>query len=68
MENTIKVIYVQPDCIDRHDYDEWKEMSLDELYNEDGVELYSLDGFQSAFNFDEISDLGYIFFVEMKGE
>ena len=65
MEN-IRVAHVPYDYIDNHPYGEWLAMSLDDIAKEDGVEIYTIDGFQDAFNVEYISDLSYIFFKEIK--
>ena len=61
----IRVAHVMPDYLGRHSYDEWKSMGFDKMCYEAGVEIYTLDEFETAFNFDEISDLSYIFFYEI---
>ena len=61
----IRVAHVMPDYIGRHSYEEWKSMSFDKMCGEAGVEIYTIEEFETAFNFDEISDLSYIFFYEI---
>ena len=61
MEN-IRIAYVQPDYVENYEYAKWKNLSLDEISQEEGVEIYTTEGFQADFNWDYISDLGYIFF------
>lgn len=61
----IRIAYVQPDDIERHSYEEWKAMSFCDVLKERGVEVFNPQHFQSAFNFNELSDLGYIFFYEV---
>ena len=61
----IRIAYVPYDHIDKHSYDEWKSMSFFDILKEHGVEIFNSQHFQCAFNLDEISDLGYIFFYEV---
>lgn len=62
----IIVAYVKPDYITNHEFDEWENMTLEDMRAEWGVVIFTLDEFQSAFNnyHDCISDLGYIFFYK----
>lgn len=71
--NTMKkVIYVIPDCWSSDDWSGYKQTEFERMTdseklkeareNEDML-IYSLEGFQDAFNGDEISDLGYIYIV-----
>lgn len=59
------VIYLNPNC----DYPISAFEALDDqekLYvaiNENNMEVYSLAAFEEAFNGEEISDLGFIYFV-----
>lgn len=64
----IRIAYVQPDCIDKHDNCEWEQMTYEQIANEEGVEIYTPYGFQFAFNGEIISDQGLIFFYELKKE
>lgn len=63
-----KVIYITPDCVGDWYIDEIKKMPTSELMtfarNTNEVEVYTLEQFQSAFNNEQISDLGYILFVD----
>lgn len=64
-----KVIYIESDYVDDEDFsvDEFKKLPNDEKLhvanNNNHMSVYSLEGFQSAFNDEMISDLGYIFIV-----
>ena len=67
-----KVIYVTPDCWSSDDWSGYKQVEfermtdsekLKEARSNDEMVIYSLEGFQNAFNGEEISDLGFIFFV-----
>ena len=64
-----KVIYIESDYIDRDEfsYDGFDKLTNDEKLkvanNNNNMIVYSLEGFQDAFNDGIISDLGYIFIV-----
>ena len=69
----IKVIYVNSDCWADTDWDgyeqtEFEKMQdydkLKEARNNPNMEVYSLQGFEDAFNGEDISDLGFIYFVK----
>lgn len=65
-----KVIYISPDySLEGYELAEIEQMTSDELLtlakNENFAAVYSLDEFQCAFNSEEISDLGFIFFVSV---
>ena len=61
-----KVIYIDPNCED-FSLEEFEHTPNDEKLhiakNTNGMHVYSLDGFQEAFNNEYISDLGYIFII-----
>jgi hypothetical protein len=61
-----QVIYIEPDCELMRD--EIEAMPKDELLhfakNCNEAQVYSLEGFQEAFNDELISDLGFIYIVE----
>ena len=61
-------VHVMPDHIEDHDYLEWRAMDYDTITKQDGIEIYTLEEFQGAFNNDEISDMGYVFFFNEKEE
>ena len=60
-----KVIYVSPDC--EYPISEFERLTDEEKLhvakNDNDMEIYTLEGFQAAFNAELISDLGYIYFV-----
>ena len=60
-----QVIYLTPHC--QYPIEEFKRLSDDEKLhvakNTYEMFIYSLEGFQRAFNNEYISDLGYIFIV-----
>lgn len=58
----IRVIYISPNC--EVDYKELQAMTNEERSEVDGAQTMTLEEFQVAFNWGDISDLGYIFFVE----
>ena len=64
-----KVIYIESDCVGDEDFsfEEFEKLPNDEKLhvanNNNHMSVYSLEGFQSAFNDEMISDLGYIFIV-----
>ena len=63
-----RIVYISPDY-DKYGYEihEIEQMPTEELYslaqNENFARVYSLKGFEAAFNAEEISDLGYIYFI-----
>lgn len=60
-----KVIYLYPDC--EYSSSEFESLTDEEKLhiakNSNDMEIYTLEGFQAAFNDELISDLGYIYFV-----
>ena len=60
-----KVIYLYPDCeYPVLDFERLTdEEKLHVAKNSNDMEIYTLEGFQAAFNDELISDLGYIYFV-----
>lgn len=63
-----KVVYISPDySSEGYDIEFFEQMPTEELLtfaqNSNFAQVYSLKGFERAFNAEEISDLGYIFFV-----
>lgn len=62
-----RVIYVTSDCAESFDFNAFNALSdkekLSVAYNNEGMRIYTLYGFQFLFNSDLISDLGYIFIV-----
>ena len=64
-----KIIYIKSDYVSSDDFslDEFESLSNEEKLhvakNNNNMIVYSLEGFQFAFNNEMISDLGYIFIV-----
>ena len=64
-----KIIYIESDYVSSDDFslDEFESLSNEEKLhvakNSNNMIVYSLEGFQFAFNNEMISDLGYIFIV-----
>ncbi len=64
-----KIIYIESDYVSSDDFslDEFESLSNEEKLhvakNNNNMIVYSLEGFQFAFNNEMISDLGYIFIV-----
>ena len=64
-----KIIYLESDYVSSDDFslDEFESLSNEEKLhvakNNNNMIVYSLEGFQFAFNNEMISDLGYIFIV-----
>jgi hypothetical protein len=58
----IRVIYISPNC--EVDYKELQSMTNEKRSEVEGAQTMTLEEFQVAFNWGDISDLGYIFFVE----
>lgn len=64
-----KIIYIESDYVSSDDFslDEFERLSNEEKLhvakNNNNMIVYSLEGFQFAFNNEMISDLGYIFIV-----
>ena len=64
-----KIIYIESDYVSSDDFslDEFESLSNEEKLhvakNNNNMIVYSLEGFQFAFNNEMISDLGYIFII-----
>ena len=64
-----KIIYIESDYVSSDDFSlaEFESLSNEEKLhvakNNNNMIVYSLEGFQFAFNNEMISDLGYIFIV-----
>lgn len=62
-----KVIYLHPDC--EYDANEFERLTDEEKLcvakNSNEMDVYYLESFQIAFNLERISDLGYIYFVNV---
>lgn len=60
-----KVIYLSPDC----DYpvEEFERLTDEEKLNvaknDNQMDVYTINGFQRAFNLEQISDEGFIYFI-----
>ena len=65
-----KVIYVHSDYVEgEFDIDFFEKLSDEEKLhiakNSNDIDVYSLEGFQWAFNHEEISDLGFIYIINI---